>query len=66
MNTADDAARELYLRQFRAAFEQAAGKPLPEGFEDAEVEAYRQRGVSADEAARDFLETYWQSGRLLP
>jgi hypothetical protein len=62
----DAAARALYLRQFRAAFEQGAGKPLPEGFEDAKVEAYRQRGVPAAEAARDFLETYWQGGRLLP
>jgi hypothetical protein len=61
-----DAARVLYLRQFRAAFEQAAGKPLPEGFEDTEVEAYRQRGVPAAEAARDFLQTYWQGGLLLP
>ena len=66
MTPSEDAARLLYLRQFRVAFEQAAGKPLPEGFEDAEVEAYRQRGMPAVEAARDFLETYWQGGRLLP
>ena len=66
MPPSDDAARLLYLRQFHAAFEQAAGKPLPKGFEDAEVEAYRQRGVPAAEAARDFLESYWQGGRLLP
>ena len=66
MTTPDGAARALYLRQFREAFEDAAGRPLPEGFEDAEVEAYRRRGVPPAEATRDFLETYWQGGRLLP
>ena len=64
--TLSDDARVLYLRQFCAAFEEAAGKPLPEGFEDAEVEAYRQCGVPAAEAACEFPETYWQGGRLLP
>jgi hypothetical protein len=66
MNTADDAARVLYLRHFKAAFEKVAGKPLPEGFEGAEIEAYRQRGVPPADAALDFLDTYWQGGRLLP
>jgi hypothetical protein len=65
MLSCDDAARTLYRQQFLAAFEQAAGQPLPEGFEDAEVEAYRQRGVPATEAAQDFFDTYWQGGRLL-
>ena len=66
MTPCDDIARELYRQQFLAAFEQVAGRPLPEGFEDAEVEAYRQRGVPAAEAAQDFFDTYWQGGRLLP
>ena len=66
MTASDNAARALYLRQFKAAFEKTAGKPLPEGFEDAEIEVYRQRGVPPADAAQDFLDTYWQGGRLLP
>src|SRR5262245_29219781 len=66
MTPCDDVARELYRQQFLSAFEQVAGRPLPEGFEDAEVEAYRQRGVPAAEAAQDFFDIYWQGGRLLP
>jgi hypothetical protein len=66
MTTCDDAARALYLKHFQEAFAQAAGKPLSEGFEDAEVEDYRRRGVPAPEAARDLLDTYWQGGSLLP
>jgi len=66
MTPFDDAARELYRQQFLAAFEQVAGRALPDGFEDAEVEAYRRCGVPAAEAAQDFFDTYWQGGRLLP
>jgi len=64
--TPSDAARSLYLRDFQAAFEQAAGKPLPEGFADAAVEAFRRRGVPPAAAAQDFLFTSWQGGRRLP
>ena len=66
MTRSDDDALALYLRQFRAGFEQAAGKRLPEGFEDAEVEAYRKRGVPAAEAARDFLETSCRAAGCCP